>query len=153
MDNHVFLTELEALLKKMGYETALVKVEDPQLGDSLRALLPVDEAGNKVLTEVMAFPYGDRTILVQIYSTMIAEIGPGYEALKEMTLEWNLSCPIGAYGIYRENRQFYHKYNYLIPADGEAEDTAMSIFYIIHLVRDVISEIFPDVVRLSGNPQ
>ena len=82
---------------------------------------------------------------------MIAEIGPGYEALKEMTLDWNLTCPIGAFGIYRQNRQFYHKYNYLIPADGEAENTAMEVFYVIHLVLDVIAEIFPDVVRLSGN--
>ena len=152
MDNHYFLNELETILKKMDYETAIVNNEEQELGDTLRALVPVDEAGNQVLLEVMAGEYDEHTLLIQIYTTMIAEIGPGYEALKEMTLEWNLVCPIGAFGIYREERQFYHKYNYLIPADGEAKDTAMSIFYIIHLVRDVIAEIFPDAVKLSGNP-
>ena len=81
---------------------------------------------------------------------MIAKIGPGYEALKEMLLDWNLTCPIGAFGIYREGRQFYHKYNYLMPTDGDPKEMAKEIFYVIHLVRDVIAETFPDAVRLSG---
>lgn len=151
MDNHVFLSELETLLKKMEYETNLVKNEDPQFGDTLRALVPVDEAGNKVLTEVMSFPYDEHALLVQIYSTMIAEIGPGYEALKEMLLDWNLTCPVGAFGIYREGWQFYHKYNYLMPTDEEPKEMAMELFYIIHLIRDVIGKVFPDAVRLSGH--
>ena len=41
MDNKLFLTELEKLLQKMDYETALVKNEEqPQLGDTLRAMVP-----------------------------------------------------------------------------------------------------------------
>ena len=151
MDVNNFFTELEELLKKMGYETATLKGQEPQLGNTLRAMVPVDEVGNKVLLEVLAGQYNEHTLLIQIYSTMIAEIGPGYEALKEMTLDWNLTCPVGAFGIYRQNRQFYHKYNYLMPADTDQKQMAMEIFYIIHLVRDVIAEIFPDVVRLSGN--
>ena len=151
MDVIAFLNELEELLKKMEYETARLEGETPQIGDTLRAMVPMDDEGNMVLLEVLAGEYNEHTILIQIYTTMIAEIGPGYEALKEMTLEWNLVCPIGAFGIYRQNRQFYHKYNYLIPSDAEAKGTAMEIFYVIHLVRDVIAEIFPDAVRLSGN--
>ena len=77
MDNKLFLTELEKLLQKMDYETALVKNEEqPHLGDTLRAMVPVDEAGNRVLLDVMAFPYSEHSLLVQIYSTMIAEIFP-----------------------------------------------------------------------------
>lgn len=151
MDNTVFLTELEKLLQKMDYETAVIKNDDPNLGDSLRALVPVDEAGNKILLEVMSFPYAEHANLVQIYSTMIMEIGPGYEALKEMLLEWNLTCPIGAFGIFRQDRQFYHKYNYLMPTDADPKEMAPEIFYVIHLVRDVIANVFPDAVRLSGN--
>ncbi len=151
MDVNVFFTELEDLLKKMGLETAVLKGEEPQLGDTLRALMPVDEAGNKVLMEILLGQYNENTLLVQIYSTMIAEIGPGYEALKEMTLDWNLTCPIGAFGIYRQNRQYYHKYNYLMPVDEGEKQMALEIFYIIHLVQDVIAQIFPDAVRLSGN--
>ena len=151
MDVMVFLNELEDLLKKMEYQTMRLQGEAPQLGDTVRALVPVDDAGKLVLTEVLVGQFNDKTLMIQIYTTMIAEIGPGYEALKEMTLDWNLNCPIGAFGIFRQNRQFYHKYNYLIPAEGDPKEMAMEIFYIIHLVRDVIAEIFPDVVRLSGN--
>ncbi len=152
MDIIAFLNDLEELLKKMGYQTARLEGEEPQIGETVRAMVPVDDAGNKVLLEVLAVAYDDETLLIQIYTTMIAEIGPGYEALKEMTLDWNLACPIGAFGIYRQNRQFYHKYNYLLPTDGDPKERAMEVFYVIHLVRDVIADIFPDVVRLSGNP-
>lgn len=152
MVRSAFYSELEVLLQKMEYETAVIENEDQELGNTVRALVPVDDAGNKVLLEVLAAEYDEETLLIQIYTTMIAEIGPGYEALKEMTLDWNLTCPIGAFGIYRRNRQFYHKYNYLIPTDGDPKEMAMEIFYIIHLVRDVIAEVFPDAVRLSGNP-
>ena len=151
MDVNVFLNELEELLKKMEYQTARLDGQEPQIGDTLRAMVPVDEAGNMVLLELLLGEYNENTLMVQIYSTMIAEIGPGYEALKEMLLDWNLTCPIGAFGIYRQNRQFYHKYNYLLPTDGDAKEMATEVFYIIHLVRDVIAEIFPDAVRLSGH--
>ena len=151
MDINVFFAELESLLKKMEYETATLEGEEIQLGNTLRAMVPVDEAGNKVLLEVMAMPFTDDALLVQIYSTMIAEIGPGYEALKEMLLDWNLTCPLGAFGIYRQGRQFYHKYNYTLPTDGDPKQMAVEVFYIIHLVRDVIGQYFADIVRLSGN--
>ena len=45
----------------------------------------------------------------------------------------------------------YHKYNYLFPLEGDPKERAQEIFYVAHLVRDVIAEIFPDAVRLSGN--
>ena len=151
MDINVFFAELESLLKKMEYETATLEGEEIQLGNTLRAMVPVDEAGNKVLLEVMAMPFTEDALLVQIYSTMIAEIGPGYEALKEMLLDWNLTCPLGAFGIYRQGRQFYHKYNYTLPTDGDPKEMAMEVFYIIHLIQDVIGRYFPDIVRLSGN--
>ena len=151
MDIHVFFTELDALFKKMEYETATLKGEEIQLGDTLRVMLPIDQAGNKVLLEVMAMSYTDDALLLQIYSTMIAEIGPGYEALKEMLLDWNLTCPLGAFGIYRQGRQFYHKYNYTLPTDGDPKEMAVEVFYIIHLIQDVIGRYFPDIVRLSGN--
>ena len=151
MDVGIFLNELEKLLKQMKYQTARLEGQAPQIGDTLRAMVPVDGAGNMILMEVLVCEYNPESLLVQIYSTMIAEIGPGYEALKEMTQDWNLACPLGAFGIYRRNRQFYHKYNYLFPREGDPKERAQEIFYVAHLVRDVIAEIFPDAVRLSGN--
>ena len=151
MDANLFQTELESLLKQKGMQTAMLDGVEPQIGNTLRALLPVTEAGDVVLTEVMIVPYTEDAHLLQIYSTMIVEIGPGYEALKEMMLDWNLTCALGAFGIYRPSKQFYHKYNYLIPVDGDPKEMALEIFYLIHLIQGVIAQIFPDAVRLSGH--
>lgn len=151
MDADKFLNALEGLLKQIGLETAFVDGQEPQIGNTLRTLLPVTGAGDVVLLEVMLAPYTDDALLLQLYSTMIAEIGPGYEALKEMLLDWNLTCPLGAFGIYRQGRQFYHKYNYILPVDGEPDEIASEVFYLISLLRDVIGLHFTDAVRLSGN--
>lgn len=151
MDADKFQNALENLLKQVGVQTAVLEGVEPQIGNTLRALLPVTEAGDVVLTEVMMGPYTDDALLLEIYSTMIVEIGPGYEALKEMLLDWNLTAALGAFGIYRQQKQLYHKYNYIIPADADPEEMAEEIFYLINLVLGVISERFPDSVRLSGN--
>ncbi len=151
MDINALLNEIEALLKKMKYQTARMEGVGPQLGDTLRAMVPVDEAGNAVLLEVMVIPLTEEAHLVQLYTTMIAEIGPGYEALKEMLLDWNLVCPIGAFGIFRAGRQFYHKYNYPIPVDIPPEEMALEILYLIDLIRGEVADVFPDAVRLSGH--
>ena len=152
MDINVFFSEMEKLLKESQLETAVLKGQEPQLGDTLRAMLPIDEAGNCVLLELMAIPFTEEAHLLQIFTTLILEIGPGYEALKEMLLDWNLSCPLGAYGIYRASRQFYHKYNYLMPVGVPADEMAAEILDVISLIQDVIGEVYPDAVRLSGNP-
>ena len=151
MDVNKFQTSLENLLKRTGVETAVIDGEDPQIGSTLRALMPVTEAGDAVLTEVMVGPYTEDALLLQIYSTMILEIGPGYEALKEMILDWNLVAPLGAFGIYRQQRQLYHKYNYIIPIDAVPGEMASEIFYLMNLVLDVVAARFPDAVRLSGH--
>ena len=150
MDADKFLTALESLMKQIGLETAFIAGQDPQIGNTLRTLLPVTDVGDAVLLEVMLAPYTDDALLLQLYSTMIAEIGPGYEALKEMLLDWNLTCTLGAFGIYRQGRQLYHKYNYILPVDGEPEEIASEVFYLISLIRDAIALRFPDAVRISG---
>ena len=151
MDAKKFQTALDDLLKKIGVQTATLEGVEPQIGDTLRALLPVTEAGDVVLTEVMMAPYTEDALLLQIYSTMIVEIGPGYEALKEMLLDWNLTAALGAFGIYRQGRQLYHKYNYITPTDGDPDEMATEVFYLMNLVLDVISARFPDAVRISGH--
>ena len=149
MDINIFFSELEKLLKQEGLETYLMPGTEPQIGDTLRAMVPVTESGEAVLLEVMAVPLTDDAHLLQIYSTVIPEIGSAYEALKDALLDWNLTCLLGAYGIYKPLMQLYHKYNYLMPVEVPPEEMAEEIFYIIDLVRDVIAQVLPEAVRLS----
>lgn len=151
MDADKFLNALEKLLKQSGVETAALPGVEPQIGHTLRTLLPVTEKGDKVLTEFMMAEYTDDVLLLQIYTTMIMEIGPGYDALKEAILEWNLMDPFGAFGIYPEERQLFHKYTYPVPADAEPDEMADEVYYITRLILNVIARRFPDAVKISGH--
>ena len=149
MDINILFSELEKLLKEEGLETYLMPGTEPQIGETLRAMVPVTESGKAVLLEVMAVPFTEDAHLLQVYSTLIPEIGSAYEALKDALLDWNLTCPLGAYGIYKPLMQLYHKYNYLMPVEVPPEEMAGEVFYIIDLIRDVIAQVFPEAVRLS----
>ena len=150
MDADRFLNTLEGLLKQAGLQTAFIEGQEPQTGNTLRTLLPVTEAGDVVLLEVMLAPFTEDALLLQLYSTMITKIGPGYEALKETMLDWNLTCTLGAFGIYRKERQLYHKYNYILPLDEDPEEIAQEVLYLISLIRNVIALHYTDAVRISG---
>ena len=143
--------ELEERLKGLKVETGRLPGEDDQIGDTLRALLPVTEAGDVVLMEVMVTPFDEGMALLHLYTTLIMEIGPGYEALKEMLLDWNLESPIGAFGIFRPERQFCHRYTVPFPAEVPAGELAEEAYYLVGQCYAVISRVFPDAVRLSGH--
>ena len=141
---------LEEELHSLGVETAYLEGGADQLGRTLRALLPVTEAGEVVLMELMAGELDQEHDILIFYTTLIAEIGPGYEAFKGMLLDWNLRIPLGAFGIYREGRQFYHKYALPFPKEETPEALAGQAMYLIRTVADVISVLFPDISRISG---
>lgn len=142
---------LEARLKELTLETAYIGGGPDQIGDTLRALVPVTDDGDVVLTEILVTPWAKDCDLLHIYSTMIAEIGPGFEALKEMLPDWNLTCPLGAFGIYRPARQFYHRYSVPLPPETDPEILAEKAFPLLNLIAAVIAERFPEAVRLSGH--
>ena len=151
MDIDQFLNELEKLLKEDGMQTGMFEGTEVQIGNTLRAMLPVTDDGDCVLLEVMAAPYSEDAHLLQIFSTILTDVGPKYEALLDRMQDWNLVCPLGAFGIYKQMMHLYHKYNYLMPVDEDQKDMAEEIFYVIHLVMDVVASGFPDIVRLSVN--
>ena len=142
---------VKARLDEIGVETAYLDGEEGQIGDTLRALLPVTEAGDCVLMEILVSPFDESAELLQFYTTLIMEIGPGYEALKELLLDWNLFCPLGAFGIYRQGRQFFHRYTLPLPRTLPPEAMTDSVYYLADRIHAVISERFPDAVRISGH--
>ena len=150
MDINKLLKKLENLIKRDGLETAVIPGGEMQIGDTLRTLLPVSESGDAAVLEIMAGPLTDDMYMLQIYTTIILEIGPGCEALKDVLEDWNLTCAIGAYGIYREKRQFYHKYNYPLSADADTDRSASEILTLLCLIQAVISSNYEDAVKLSG---
>ena len=145
------LEELAARFHKLNIETAWLEGEENQIGDTLRALLPVTKTGDHVLLEVMVTNLDEEMHLLDLFTSLIMEIGPGYEELKEVMLDWNLDSPIGAFGIFRPERQFYHSYTFPFPADVTAEDLTEEAYYLIGQCYAVIASVFPDAVRISGH--
>ena len=147
----VMLGELETRFKKLNVETAWLAGGENQIGDTLRALLPVTKEGGHVLLEVMVDPLDADTDLLDIFISIIMEVGPGYEELKEAMLEWNIDSPIGYFGVYRQSRTFFFRYTYPFPAVLPPEDLAVEAAYLIDVCAAVTSAVYPEAVRISGH--
>ena len=142
-----FLDLLAKQIEELEMETKLdVAQSEAQLGPTLRTLLPmIGSKGDVALTEILVTQWDDDSDLLFFYTTMIMEIGPGYEALKEMVLDWNLESPVGAFGIYRQGRQFYHKYTFpfmllqrlICYFPGNGSDLVKIIFLIQIVILDL----------------
>ena len=147
-----FLDLLAKQIEELEMETKLdVAQSEAQLGPTLRTLLPmIGSKGDVALTEILVTQLDDDSDLLFFYTTMIMEIGPGYEALKEMVLDWNLESPVGAFGIYRQGRQFYHKYTFPFPKDTAPKALADRAMVLLELICEVVSGRFSEAVKLSG---
>ena len=142
---HHSFAKLEDMLHELEIETTYVKGSpEPQIGDTLRILLPVTEEGHPVLTEIMVTEFTDDLDLLHIYSTLIVRCNENVAELSRKLSEWNILCPLGAYGIYEADgeRQLFHKYTF--PLDRNADegfpDVAMLLLELIH---GLLSEQYP----------
>ena len=137
---HHSFGNLENLLHELELETAYVEgVRGPQIGDTLRILLPVTDEGHPVLTEIMVTEFTDDLDLLHVYSTLLLDC----ERLDELTQalsEWNLLCPLGAYGIFESDgkQQLFHKYTF--PLDIDTADFSEQAMTLLELLHGVLSE-------------
>lgn len=147
-----FQQELIKQIEELNMETNMAEGSGgSQIGDTLRTLLPMGDGSNVALTEILVSEFNAESDCVMFYTTMIMEIGPGYEALKEMILDWNLLCPLGAFGIFRQERQFYHKYVFPFPKNLPPKKLADRTMYLLEVLYEVLSQRFPEAVQLSGH--
>ena len=138
---HHSFEKLEALLHELEIETAYVEgVRGPQIGDTLRILLPVTEEGHPVLTEIMITEFTDDLDLLHIYSTLIVRCNENIAELSKQLSEWNILCPLGAYGVYEEDevRQLFHKYTF--PLDKNDDDCSEQAMALLELIHGILSE-------------
>ena len=143
---HQFFNLLDEKIQALGVETTYVEgIRSPQLGDTLRFLLPVTEEGDPVIMEVMVTELTDDADLLHIYSTLITALGEKAAELPQKLSEWNLLCPLGAYGIYEEEGQLFHKYTLPFPREAEADLLADDAMFLIELIHSVLSQKYPEL--------
>ena len=82
MDVEDFLNQLNDLLKRFGLETAFLEGVEPQVGDTLRAMVPMSTEGDEVLLEIMVAPWTDDVMMLQFYTTLLTNVEFGFDALE-----------------------------------------------------------------------
>lgn len=148
---HHFFGRLEDQLHELGIETTYVEgIHGPQIGDTLRILFPITDEGHPVLTEIMVTEFTDDLDLLHIYSTLILKCADRGSELLQKLNEWNLLCPIGAYGIYDEDgeRQLFHKYTAPIDRDAD-EGLADEAMLLLELIHGVLSGQYDEFIEYS----
>ena len=148
---HQFLQELDGKITELGIETTYVKGGDsPQIGDTLRILLPVTEEGHPVITEIMVSEFADDLDLLHLYSTVFPKCGGKLSELPQKLSEWNLLCPLGAFGIYEEEQQLFHKYTLPFPLEMEPDVLAEEAMLLIELIHSVLSQKYPELLPYAA---
>ena len=88
-----FFQILEQKLNGMGMQTAAAAgAGAPQIGDTLRVLVPITDEGEAVLLELMAAAIDEETDLLQFYTTMVMELAADRGQLARTLMQWNFLC-------------------------------------------------------------
>ena len=146
-----FFQILEQKLNGMGMQTsAAAGAGAPQVGDTMRVLLPITDEGDAVLLELMAASIDEETDLLQFYTTMVMELDVDHGQLAQTLAQWNFLCPLGAFGIFEEGNQLYHKYGIVL--DG-TEELAERVILILSVLYEVIEQKYPLAREFAGKQE
>lgn len=141
---------LEQKLNGMGMQTAAAAgAGAPQIGDTLRVLVPITDEGEAVLLELMAASIDEETDLLQFYTTMVMELDVDHGQLARTLMQWNFLCPLGSFGVFEEGNQLYHKYGILLTGEEELDRLAEHVIEILSVLYEVLEQKFPAAKEFS----
>ena len=139
-----FFQALGQKLRDMGMKPVLTAgAGAPQVGDTMRLLVPITDQGDAVLMELMVAAIDGETDLLQFYTTLVMELDADFGQLSRTLLQWNFLCPLGAFGIFEEEKQLYHKYGVLLTEAEEPDQLAERVIQILSVLYEVIEQKFP----------
>ena len=145
-----FFQILEQKLNGMGMQTAAAAgAGAPQIGDTLRVLVPITDEGEAVLLELMAAAIDEETDLLQFYTTMVMELAADRGQLARTLMQWNFLCPLGSFGVFEEGNQLYHKYGILLTREEELDRLAEHVIQILSVLYEVLEQKFPAAKEFS----
>ena len=134
----------------MGMQTAAAAgAGAPQIGDTLRVLVPITDEGEAVLLELMVAAIDEETDLLQFYTTMVMELAADRGQLARTLMQWNFLCPLGSFGVFEEGNQLYHKYGILLTGEEELDRLAEHVIEILSVLYEVLEQKFPAAKEFS----
>ena len=145
-----FFQILEQKLNGMGMQTAAAAgAGAPQIGDTLRVLVPITDEGEAVLLELMAAAIDEETDLLQFYTTMVMELAADRGQLARTLMQWNFLCPLGSFGVFEEGNQLYHKYGIVLNGTEELDELAERVILILSVLYEVIEQKYPLAAKFA----
>lgn len=149
-----FFQILEQKLNGMGMQAAAAAgAGAPQIGDTLRVLVPITDEGEAVLLELMAAAIDEETDLLQFYTTMVMELAADRGQLARTLMQWNFLCPLGSFGVFEEGNQLYHKYGILLTGEEELDRLAEHVIQILSVLYEVIEQKYPLAREFAGKQE
>ena len=134
---------LDAEMKRLGYDT--FRRADENGIEYVCFLLPVNDSGEEVFTELSVFGMTEYSFCMQLYSTVTGKFGNSLSELEKAIGNWNLNS-FGTYGIFYPARNLYHRQINVLDAGDSPEKAARLAFYTIAIVREEINSRLPDIL-------
>lgn len=148
-DVQAFRRALSEKLRALGIETTeLEGFGPPQIGGTLRVLLPISDR-EVVITDFLLFTFETDNDLLQLYTTVLAELGDDADMLTKRLVEWNAVCPLGHFGIPAQERRLYHRYT--LPVEKRTDPGALAdrALLLLSLVREIVAGKYPEAAPFA----
>ena len=127
---------LDAEMRRIGKD--IFRRTDENGIEYICFLLPVNDNGDEVLTELCIFSASDYCYGMQFYSTIAGKFENRLPELEKAIAHWNLDC-FGTYGIYYAGMNLYHRQINVMDAEETPEKAARLALYTIAIIRDEIN--------------
>ncbi len=149
--SHPYQDEFLSLLEEelSAHEIETIRITENEELPILRVILPLFEDNRgTILMDICIFDYPEKIRLVQIYSTLLTDLGEKRHALQSVLNGWNTVAAAGAYGIYEDEDQLFHKYNVISDTEEDVEDVADRTLIAALVASEEISIRLPEAYAL-----
>ena len=144
-----YFAGLEKELTDRGLEHVRVDgAGSPQVGDTIRFLLPMSEEGGVVMMELLILDLGEEEFLLEFYTTMFTDVEDVITDLSVEIPAWNFLCPLGSFGIFEEEGHLYHKYGLPFSGDTETEKFTKDSVTVMKFLFDIIADKYAAVLEM-----
>lgn len=145
------LKAMEENLASQGIQTRLEPGDGQTAPDMLRAQISV--FGNDdgiVICEMCFLEFEQEPPVLQIFTTVAVNLSDaGITELEKAAVRLNLYCPIGAFGLFYDNKQLYHKYCAALDDSKQVPEAVDQCEKILEMVFGVIGSQYNLLLALA----
>jgi hypothetical protein len=150
----ILFLELKEHLAQTGIEVAdIANTGEIQIGDGISMLAPVGDDAT-VPIEITMGKLADDIGYVQFRTIIAADSVADFGALRDMTSELTLDCPLGAFGALDEDgkRTVYHRFSFLTDNVCSVEHLLLESLRALTAISDTIGFYYKHIFAAALPP-